>query len=107
MALIECLECGKEISDKAESCPNCGAPTTAGYQAQAQAEVQATATAKLAKKESRKAAKKEKRKKKGRYQGVGCLTIIIGLFLVFLFPPLGGLLLIIGVVAFVASFLVS
>lgn len=24
MALIKCNECGKEISDKAESCPNCG-----------------------------------------------------------------------------------
>lgn len=26
MALIKCSECGKEISDKAESCPNCGNP---------------------------------------------------------------------------------
>lgn len=26
MSLIECQECGKEISDKAESCPHCGAP---------------------------------------------------------------------------------
>lgn len=26
MALINCSECGKEISDKAQSCPNCGAP---------------------------------------------------------------------------------
>lgn len=25
MALIKCNECGKEISDKAEMCPNCGA----------------------------------------------------------------------------------
>lgn len=25
MALIKCPECGKEISDKAASCPNCGA----------------------------------------------------------------------------------
>ncbi len=24
MALIKCPECGKEVSDKAESCPNCG-----------------------------------------------------------------------------------
>lgn len=28
MALILCSECGKEISDKAERCPNCGAPVT-------------------------------------------------------------------------------
>jgi RNA polymerase subunit RPABC4/transcription elongation factor Spt4 len=26
MALINCYECGREISDKAQSCPNCGAP---------------------------------------------------------------------------------
>ena len=26
MALINCPECGKEASDKAEKCPNCGYP---------------------------------------------------------------------------------
>lgn len=26
MALIECGECGREVSDKAASCPGCGAP---------------------------------------------------------------------------------
>lgn len=26
MALIKCNECQKEISDKAEACPNCGTP---------------------------------------------------------------------------------
>lgn len=26
MALIKCTECGKEISDKAVTCPHCGAP---------------------------------------------------------------------------------
>jgi len=29
MALINCSECGKEISDKAQSCPNCGTPISA------------------------------------------------------------------------------
>lgn len=28
MALIKCPECGKEVSDKATSCPNCGLPFT-------------------------------------------------------------------------------
>ncbi len=28
MALIKCPECGKEISDKAVSCPSCGCPIT-------------------------------------------------------------------------------
>lgn len=27
MALIKCTECGKEFSDKANACPNCGCPT--------------------------------------------------------------------------------
>lgn len=27
MALIKCKECGKEISNQAKLCPNCGAPT--------------------------------------------------------------------------------
>ncbi len=27
MALIKCKECGKEISDQATTCPNCGAKT--------------------------------------------------------------------------------
>lgn len=26
MALIECTECGKQVSDKARSCPHCGCP---------------------------------------------------------------------------------
>ena len=26
MALINCSECGKEVSDKAKACPNCGCP---------------------------------------------------------------------------------
>ena len=28
MALIKCTECGKEFSDKAAACPNCGCPTS-------------------------------------------------------------------------------
>ena len=26
MALIKCEDCGKEFSDKASACPNCGCP---------------------------------------------------------------------------------
>ena len=29
MALIKCSECGKEISDRAITCPNCGCPNVA------------------------------------------------------------------------------
>lgn len=26
MAMIKCDECGKDVSDKAKTCPNCGCP---------------------------------------------------------------------------------
>lgn len=26
MALIKCPDCGREVSDKANACPNCGCP---------------------------------------------------------------------------------
>ena len=28
MALIECDECGNQVSDRAETCPHCGAPVS-------------------------------------------------------------------------------
>lgn len=28
MSLIKCIECGKEISEFSETCPNCGCPTS-------------------------------------------------------------------------------
>jgi len=37
MALIKCEDCGKEISDKAPACPQCGAPQAAGQTATATA----------------------------------------------------------------------
>ena len=30
MTLINCPDCGKEVSDKAEACPFCGYPFTVG-----------------------------------------------------------------------------
>jgi len=30
MALVKCLECGSDVSDKAAACPRCGAPSGAG-----------------------------------------------------------------------------
>ena len=38
MALIKCPECGREISDKAESCPHCGCPTPRTVRPHVQAE---------------------------------------------------------------------
>ena len=32
MALINCSECGKEVSEKAATCPNCGAPIASDHE---------------------------------------------------------------------------
>jgi len=42
MALIECSECGREISDKAETCPGCGVPVAVEQEASEQAQVPTT-----------------------------------------------------------------
>ncbi len=34
MALINCSECGKDVSDKAAACPNCGAPLGSAHTGQ-------------------------------------------------------------------------
>ena len=45
MALISCRECEKEISDQANACPHCGAPTIHGRAAELLAEASASARA--------------------------------------------------------------
>ena len=43
MALIHCSECGREISDRAASCPGCGAPVGASTVSESTAVVQSSA----------------------------------------------------------------
>ena len=31
MALVKCEDCGRDVSDRAPACPNCGAPVTSPY----------------------------------------------------------------------------
>lgn len=54
MALIKCTECGKEFSDKASNCPNCGCPIE---------DVKAAIDQKEKEKEQKKVAKESKPKK--------------------------------------------
>ena len=42
MALINCVDCGKAVSDKAKICPNCGCPIECSLEALQQAENQTT-----------------------------------------------------------------
>ena len=53
--LVPCPDCKKEISKRAKTCPNCGAPTSWGE----------------------KVKKKEKNKRRENVQGAGCLLIIL------------------------------
>ena len=82
MALIECRECGKEISKKAEMCPNCGSATKSG----------------------KKVKRKERHKRKGHFQGAGCILIIIYLIRVFIIVALPFAILI-GIIGVILSFL--
>ncbi len=36
MALIDCAECGRQVSDKAAACPSCGCPVASGPRSQAE-----------------------------------------------------------------------
>ena len=114
MALIACHECGKEISDQAEACPHCGAPVKKpeppkvedmtpeelnelaeqqrmkmmGIKPKSNLEAMAGGTAKAA---------------AGAY-GAGCslmtlLSFVFGLVMVFVFPPLGIVLVLLGIAA--------
>lgn len=62
MALIACTECGKEVSDKASSCPNCGAPisenSSVSLNPQSHAKVTRTGAA---------------------WEGIGFLLIVVGM----------------------------
>lgn len=81
MALINCSECGKEISDKASACPNCGNPISA--QTTPDQETVVRQVHEQAKKPQGKPTKKK----------TGCLTWIAAICLGFV------LLLVIGVIA--------
>ena len=81
MALINCPECNKEISELAPTCPQCGAPTKAGA----------------------KQAKKEKTSKRGNIQGAGCLIIILAIVCSIFFPVGAILLGVTGVVVLIAG----
>ena len=65
MALINCSECGKQISSKAVSCPSCGNPITSNVK--------------------KDILLKEKQKAKTKDTLKGCLIVIIGIVLVSVF----------------------
>ena len=85
MALINCTECGKEISDKAATCPNCGAPVTV----QSSPQKGNTSPTKV-------------KREGSKWEGAGTLLVIAGIIIPFTGNfQLGGILFIIGLVVFI------
>ena len=70
MALINCPECGKEISDKAGSCPNCGCPIQPEQEVTEEKKGERWSFKQLPKATVKE--KEEKPKKKG-----GCLKVVL------------------------------
>lgn len=84
MALISCPECSKEISDKAQSCPNCGIPINSVFPEISKTELNYTETV-----ASNEAAVQ------------GCVGCMAGSMTMWLAIIVGGLLCLTGIGAFV------
>lgn len=75
MALIKCPECGKEVSDKAISCPNCGCPIASSDNLKANVAPTETPQAETTPTETT-PTEQPKQNKKGKGCGYGCLVAI-------------------------------
>lgn len=89
MVLIACAECGKEISDKAISCPNCGAPISGNpsvsLNPQSHAKITRTGAA---------------------WEGIGFLLIVVGMITAMASGPnnhMGGVMLAAGILVFLVG----
>jgi uncharacterized membrane protein YvbJ len=80
MALTTCPDCKKQVSDKAPNCPNCGRPLTSFSSGAFQT-----------------------RRKGGKYEGVGFLLILAGIFTCFASAWFGAALIVIGFVVFMVG----
>ncbi|MCL5036951.1 MAG: zinc-ribbon domain-containing protein [Chloroflexi bacterium] len=83
MPLIQCPDCGKEVSDNAPACPNCGKPFS---------------TVKI---EEKKAL--VTRREGGKYEAWGFFLIVIGIFCFFgkgIYVPIGFILGLVGFIVF-------
>jgi len=85
MALISCTECGKEVSGKAVSCPNCGTPILGASSAplNPQSHTMVTRTG-------------------AKWEGIGFVFITVGILMAIGSQGgLGGLLMLFGFVVFI------
>jgi len=75
MPLVECLECGAQISSDALACPSCGKPCT-----------------------------KAQNKEKDSKQGIGCVIMIVALLSALVLPLIvSGIIFVIGLILLVLN----
>lgn len=79
MALIKCIECGNEVSDKAEKCPKCAYPISHVHQEKKPQVIEQTS----------------KDLKKKLLISIG--LIIAGFALMFAIPAIGAILALVGI----------
>lgn len=86
MALIACTECGKEVSDKAASCPSCGAPISENSSVSLDPQSHAKVT-----------------RAGAAWEGIGFLLIVVGMITAMASGPdnhIGGIMLTAGFIVF-------
>ena len=89
MALISCTECGKEVSDKASSCPGCGAPIALSERTTPAPQQHVKVT-----------------RSGGAWEGVGFLAIVAGVIAAFATDDgnhVGAILIVVGFVVFLVG----
>ena len=84
MALITCEDCGKEISEKAPACPNCGAPQAVKEPKEATAQTIAAPKKETA---SNQTPSKDKSNKNPYLKWIVLIVVILGLTLPFHYVP--------------------
>ena len=82
MALIDCPECGEEVSDKAPTCPYCGNPIAGTLDAEPTAEIEAPSDTRKGPIPSHGTTKA-----KNTHLPVASVVFVFLALLVFLFPP--------------------
>jgi uncharacterized membrane protein YvbJ len=84
VALISCSECGKEVSEKAATCPNCGAPIAGvspiSLNPQSHAKVTRTGA---------------------KWEGIGFILIVVGLIMAIAGKGFGGFSMAVGFFVFI------
>jgi len=98
-----CPVCDEQIQKGLSVCPECEAPFRDPAALQTWKLQQEVKQLREEAGKAREHAKKEKREKRGNNQGCGCILMLVALVVAFIFPPLGGILFVIGLVMLIVG----